>query len=49
MSFGTYVHGWYTSKPSASSSAPVSRGSVPGTRSRESVHAAFTVLPTAEM
>src|ERR671937_766878 len=47
MSFGTYVHGWYTSNPSWSSSAPVSRGSLPGTRFRESVQTAPTLLPAA--
>jgi hypothetical protein len=40
MSLDTQVHVWNPLNPSASSSAPVSRGSRPGTRSRVSVQTA---------
>jgi len=38
-----------TSKPSLSSDAPVSLGSEPGTRSRESVQAVWATPPSAKM
>ena len=49
MSFGSYTHpSWKTSNSSSSSASSVSRGSSPGTRSRESVHATFTAPGTDE-
>ena len=49
MSFGVYAQPfWKTSKPSASSDPPVSRGSLPATTSRVSVQAPTTRPGTAE-